>query len=147
MNKNNISLKGIKQFSDFICKFVEKINILNMKSSIRLNKMKFYAFHGVMEQEQKVGNTFIVDLKLDVDLSKASETDDLSDTINYAEIYSIIKAEMEIPSKLLEHVAGRILQRIKTGFPIIEKIKICLAKERPPMGGEIESAAVILGTR
>jgi len=106
--------------------------------------MKFYAFHGVMEQERIVGNTFIVNLKLDVDLSKASETDDLSDTINYAEIYDIVKAEMEIPSKLLEHVAGRILQRIKTEFPVIEKIKIRLAKERPPVGGEIESAAVVM---
>jgi len=113
-----------------------------MKNSIRLNKMKFYAFHGVMEQEQIVGNTFIVDLKLYVDLLKASETDNLSDTINYAEIYNIVKAEMEIPSKLLEHVAGRILRKIKKEFPDIETIEICLAKERPPVGGEIESAAI-----
>ena len=115
-----------------------------MKSSIWLNKMKFYAFHGVMEQEQKVGNTFIVDLKLYADLSKASETDNLLDAINYAEIYNIVKTEMEIPSKLLEHVAGRILRKIKNDFPDIEKLEICLAKERPPMGGEIESAAVVM---
>ncbi len=117
-----------------------------MKSSIQLNKMRFYAFHGVMEQEQIVGNTFIVDLRLDIDLSKASETDDLSDTINYAEIYNIVKTEMEIPSKLLEHVAGRILRRIRKIFPTIERVEICLAKERPPVGGEIESTAVVFGT-
>ena len=104
--------------------------------------MKFYAFHGVTEQEKKVGNTFIVDLKLFLDLSKASETDDLSDTVNYAEIYNIVKSEMEIPSKLLEHVAGRILRRIQNEFPTITKIKISLAKERPPIEGEIESAAI-----
>ena len=115
-----------------------------MKSTIQLNKMKFYAFHGVMEQEKKVGNIFIVDLKLYVNLSKASETDDLADTINYAEIYNIVKDEMEIPSKLLEYVAGRILRKIKKHFPVIEEIEICLAKERPPMGGEIESAAVTI---
>ena len=115
-----------------------------MKSSIQLNKMKFYAFHGVMKQEQKVGNTFIVDLKLYMDLSKASETDNLQDTISYAEIYNIVKTEMEIPSKLLEHVAGRILRKIKIEIPVIERVKICLAKERPPMGGEIESAAVVM---
>ena len=115
-----------------------------MKSLIRLNKMKFYAFHGVMEQEQKVGNTYMIDLKLYADLSKASETDNLDDTINYAEIYNIVKAEMEIPSKLLEHVAGRILRKIKTAFSGIEKVEICLAKERPPMGGEVESAAVVM---
>ena len=106
--------------------------------------MKFYAFHGVMEQEQKTGNTFVVDLKLHTDLSKASETDNLSDTINYAEIYDIVKTEMEIPSKLLEHVAGRILRKIKKEFPCIEKVELCLIKERPPMGGEIESTAVVM---
>jgi len=107
--------------------------------------MKFYAFHGVMEQEQKVGNTYIIDLKLYADLSKASETDNLEDTINYAEIYNIVKTEMEIPSKLLEHVAGRILQKIKKDFPVIGKVEICLAKERPPIvGGEVESAAVVM---
>ena len=115
-----------------------------MKSLIRLNKMKFYAFHGVMEQEQKVGNTYMIDLKLYADLSKASETDNLDDTINYAEIYNIVKAEMEIPSKLLEHVVGRILRKIKIAFPLIEKVEICLAKERPPMRGEVESAAVVM---
>jgi len=115
-----------------------------MKSLIRLNKMKFYAFHGVMEQEQKTGNTFIVDLKLYVDLSKASETDDLSDTVNYAEIYSIVKTEMEISSKLLEHVAGRILRKIKKEFPVIAMVEICLSKERPPIGGEIDSATVVM---
>lgn len=115
-----------------------------MKSLIRLNKMKFYAFHGVGEQEQKVGNTYVIDLKLYADLSKASETDNLEDTINYAEIYNLVKTEMEIPSKLLEHVAGRILQKIKKDFPLIEKVEIYLAKERPPMGGEVESAAVVM---
>ena len=117
-----------------------------MKNSIRLNNMKFYAFHGVMEHERKVGNTFIVNLELFTNLSKASETDELSDTINYAEIYDIVKNEMEIPSKLLEHVAGRILQRIKKEFPAIEKVEICLAKEKPPIGGEAESAAVVMRT-
>ncbi len=115
-----------------------------MESSIRLNKMQFHAFHGVMEQEQKVGNIFIVDLELQVDLQKASETDELSDTVSYADIYEIVKCEMEIPSKLLEYVAGRILRRIKKEFPSIQKVKICLAKKRPPIRGELESAEIIL---
>jgi len=115
-----------------------------MKSSIRLDKMKFYAFHGVMEQEKKVGNTFVVDIEFAFDLSKASETDELSDTINYVEIYNIVKNEMETPSKLLEHVAGRILRKIKMEFPVIEKVEICIAKERPPIGGEIESATIVM---
>ena len=154
VNKSNISLKGKQTVFKFylqICtKLCAKLSILNiihdfqMKSSVRLNKMKFYAFHGVMEQEKKVGNIFVVDLELFLDLSKASETDELSDTVNYAEIYEIVKNEIEMPSNLLEHIAGRILRKLKKEFPVIERIEICLAKERPPIAGEIESVAVVI---
>ncbi len=111
---------------------------------IQLNKMKFYAFHGVMEQEKNVGNVFVADIKIYLDLSKAAESDDLSDTVSYAEIFDIIKTEMNIPSNLLEHVAGRILRRIKTQFPKIEKVEFSLAKENPPFGGDLESASVTI---
>ena len=136
MHKNQL-------ISDLICIFAQTIQKY-MKNSIRLNNMKCYAFHGVMEHERRIGNTFIVNLELFTDLSKASETDDLSETINYAETYNIVKAEMEIPSKLLEHVAGRILRKIKKEFPAIEKLEICLAKQNPPVGGKVESASVSL---
>ena len=106
--------------------------------------MKFYAFHGVLEQERKVGNIFIVDLILHLDLSQASITDNLSDTVNYASVYEIINREMNIPSNLLEHIAGRILKRIKENFPCIDNIEISISKLNPPLGGDIESATVTL---
>ena len=127
--------------------FVKRLNynIHNkVKDSIQLNQIKFYAYHGVVEQERKVGNTFLVDIKLYLDLSKPMETDDLSDTVNYAEIYEIIKEEMAIPSNLLEHVAGRIAKKIKHTFPFVEKVKISLAKERPPIKGEVGTAVITL---
>ena len=111
---------------------------------IELKKMIFHANHGVMEQERIVGNTYRIDLKLFLDLSKAIESDKLEDTLNYADIYKLIKEEMAIPSFLLEHVAGRIVRKIKQNYPHISKITIRLAKRNPPIEGEIHEAAVII---
>ena len=111
---------------------------------IELKKIFFHAYHGVMEQERIVGNTYRVDLKLFLDLSKAIQSDKLEDTINYADIYKIVKEEMSISSLLLEHVAGRIVRAIKQNYPDISKINIRLAKRNPPIEGEIHEAAVII---
>jgi dihydroneopterin aldolase len=111
---------------------------------IELKKMTFYAYHGVFEQERKIGNIFIVNLALFLDLQKAADSDNLVDTINYAEVFDLTKAEMAIPSCLLEHVANRIIQKIKQAFPQVEKVRIRLAKTKPPLLGEVEEAAVIL---
>ena len=110
---------------------------------IELKNMIFHAQHGVSEQEKKVGNTFTVSLELYLDLNLAGQSDRLEDTLNYAEIFEIVKKEMAVPSNLLEHVASRIIQAIKQAFPQIVKIQIRLAKVRPPVNGEMEEAAVI----
>ncbi|MCL1938291.1 MAG: dihydroneopterin aldolase [Candidatus Azobacteroides sp.] len=109
---------------------------------IELKEMNFYAYHGVMEQERKVGNTYTVDLKIYFDFREAMRTDNLNDTIHYAFVYEIIKQEMTIPSHLIEHVAGRILQRLHNDFPQIQSIEIRLAKKNPPFGGDIRETAV-----
>jgi len=111
---------------------------------IELKRLIFHSFHGVEEQEQKKGNTFRIDLKIYLDLKKAIESDNLEDTINYSDIYKIIKDEMSIPSKLIEHVAGRIVRKIKHSYPDIIRIKIRLAKINPSIDGEIQEAAVII---
>lgn len=115
-----------------------------MTTSIELRTMTFYAYHGVAPQETRVGNTFVVNLKLTAPLEKAMWSDDLDDTINYAAVYGIVKAEMAIPSKLLEHVAGRILKALKAGFPQITEVELVLSKLNPPFGGDIHSASIIL---
>jgi len=111
---------------------------------IELKKMIFHAYHGVMEQERIAGNTYRIDLKLFLDLSKAIESDKLEDTINYAEIFDLVKTEMAIPSRLLEHVAGRIVKKIRQAYPHISKVRIRLAKNNPPIEGEIREAAVVV---
>ena len=101
---------------------------------IRLEGMKFYAYHGVLPQENLVGANYYIDLKLKTDFSRAAETDELEGTVNYADIHAAIKEEMKITSQLLEHVCQRIARRIFHDFLIIEAIDISLFKENPPMG-------------
>ena len=114
---------------------------------IELKSMKFYAFHGVASQEKKVGNHFVVDLWLTADVTQAMESDDLRDTINYAEVYEIVRREMMQPSNLLEAVAGRIVKALKCHFQQIQHVSVKVAKLNPPFGGDVYSAAVIVGNR
>lgn len=115
-----------------------------MISKVELKELKFYAYHGVLPQETIVGNNFTINIILTSPLEKAIQSDDLNDTINYAIVYDLIKKEMEIPSKLLEHVAGRILRSLKKHFPQLSEIELTLSKLNPPVGGDIHSASVIL---
>ena len=111
---------------------------------ILLEGMKFYAYHGVLDDERKIGGFFLIDLKLHLDFSVAIQSDQVEDTVDYAEIYSIVKDEMEVPSNLLEHVAGRIIRQIKHRFPNIAEVNIKLSKLNPPVGGEVAKASVVL---
>ncbi len=109
---------------------------------IFLKNVRFYAFHGVGAQEQITGNEFIVTLRLRIDASQAIETDEVSDTVSYADVYEAIKAEMAIPSRLLEHVGGRMVRRIFHDFPSVETIDLTLSKRNPPMGADIDTAGI-----
>lgn len=115
-----------------------------MKTSIELKDMHFFAYHGVLEHETIHGNNFSVTLRFSADLSTACISDDVGDTVNYAKVYELVKAEMEVPSKLIEHVAYRILRSVKDAFPQIEHIEIELAKMNPPVKGRLEHAAIII---
>ncbi len=113
-------------------------------SYISLDEIRFSACHGVFPQEALTGNTYIVNLRIRVDLSHAIETDALPTTLNYAEIYEALHSEMKIPSQLIEHVAGRMAQRLLKDFPSIEALDLTLSKQNPPMGGDLRSASVEL---
>ena len=106
--------------------------------------MHFYAHHGVLPEETITGNDFIVNLRVETDFTPAFESDDVNDTLNYAEAYDIVKAEMNIPSKLLEHVAGRIFHRLKAQFPQARIVELSVAKKRPPVSGEVEQSIITL---
>jgi len=106
--------------------------------------MQFHAFHGVFEQEQKVGNTYFIDLKIGADFSKACETDQIEDTINYASVFHEIQEEMKKPCNLIEYLAENISKRIKTKFKTCQSLEIKLTKQNPPIQGQLESVSIIL---
>lgn len=107
-----------------------------------LKGLRIFAYHGVMPQENKVGAYFTIDVRLDTDFSHALETDELEGTISYADVYDIIRREMAIPSKLLEHVGGRIVKALRSELPNINKVYIRILKENPPMGADLTGAGI-----
>nr|WP_293466423.1 dihydroneopterin aldolase [Prevotella sp.] len=113
-----------------------------MSSKIYLRNVRFHAFHGVLPQEGIVGNDYLVNLMLDYDFSSAMQTDELQGTLNYAEVYQKVREEMAVPSKLLEHVAGRIAHRLFSDFPEIQKLQLSITKVNPPMGADSDGAGV-----
>ena len=111
---------------------------------IELEEMRFWAYHGCLESEKEKGNLFLVDFSGEMDMRAAAESDRLGDTVNYGEIYEIVKAEMEVPSELLEHVAGRIVKAIAARFPEFVRFSVRVSKRRPPVGGPVQWSRVTL---
>ena len=114
------------------------------RQTILLRRVRIYARHGVDAQERLTGAYFYVDMAVETDFSVALRTDNLCGTVSYADLFRCIKEEMAVPSQLLEHVAGRILQRIFRDFPAISRIRLTLTKENPPMGADCPEAGVEL---
>ncbi len=110
---------------------------------IVIEEMEFYAFHGHYQEEQIVGNRFLVDLELEVDLAAPAESDNLEDAVNYQQAYMIIKNEMRrTKSNLLENIGKRILDALYTEMTGIKKATIRVRKLNPPMGGPIKSVGI-----
>jgi len=104
---------------------------------IVLEGMEFFSYHGCFKEEQIIGTKFMIDLQLEIPTFKAELSDHLHDTINYSAVYLLVKKEMEQKSYLLEHVAKRILDTLKSEFQKIEEIEIKISKINPPVGGKM----------
>ena len=109
---------------------------------IELSNIHLYAYHGVLPQENKVGGWYTLNLQATISNLDSIKSDNLQTTVNYAEIYDVVCNEMKIPSQLLEHVCGRILEKLFAKFESIEEIEISLTKDTPPMGGDRLSSSV-----
>lgn len=106
--------------------------------------MEFHAFHGCLDFEQKLGNTFVVSVTMELDTMHAGQTDDLEHTLNYQSVYDVVKREMKTPSKLIEHVGQRIFDSIFKEFQQIKELEIKLSKLNPPLGGKVERVTIEL---
>ena len=113
-------------------------------SLITIENMEFYAYHGHFEEEQKIGTWFSLGLTMEVDTSKAELSDELEDTVDYSAVYQVVKEQMMIPSKLLEHVGRRILDTIKERFPDVKNAQLKVRKMNPPLGGKMSFVSLEL---
>ena len=109
---------------------------------ISLRNVRFHAFHGVLPQERQVGGDFLVTVRVGYPLERAMETDHVGDTLDYSALYALVEKEMAEPSKLLEHVAGRIVKAVTASFPEVTSVDLELTKLNPPMGADCDGAAV-----
>lgn len=113
---------------------------------ISLEGLRIYAFHGVLEQERRVGNLFTVDVTLAYPPAlRAVDDDDVGHTLNYAELAAVVHDVMAVPSQLIEHVAGRLRAAVMTRWPEVTGGCIRVCKPAPPIGGaSLDGAAVTL---
>jgi 7,8-dihydroneopterin aldolase/epimerase/oxygenase len=109
-----------------------------------LENMEFYAHHGHYQEEQTIGGRFLVSLTIDTDLGKPAETDLLEDAVDYSEVYELVKNEMAKPSRLLEHLALRIIKAVYTVSDRITAVTVTVSKLNPAIGGNIQKFTVVL---
>lgn len=110
---------------------------------ILVNQMSFYGYHGVFKEETKLGQRFIVDATLELDLSEAGRTDDLARSVNYGEVYQLCQQIVEgKPFKLIEAVAEAIATSILSTFTLVRSCTIKVIKPDPPIPGYYRSVAV-----
>lgn len=106
--------------------------------------MEFYAYHGYYPEEQLTGGRYRVDVVLTTDFSGAATGDDLAGTIDYEDVYRITGAVMQQPSKLIEHVAQRILDQILEQCLAAEQVTVRVSKLNPPVKGLVDRVYVEL---
>jgi dihydroneopterin aldolase len=109
-----------------------------MKTEIHLQGMEFHAFHGVYPEEKKLGNRFRVDVLMKLDVAFQPENEDLSRTVDYSVVYSILKSKMENATPLLESLGQGICRELAATFPIINEMEVSIAKANPAIGGLCE---------
>ncbi len=112
--------------------------------TINIRGICIYAYHGCLPEEAIVGGDYVVNIALHGNFSKAAESDNLEDTVDYVDVFEIVKKEMHIRSKLIEPVARRIAENLKTSFPSIHKLSVEVIKKNPPIGGDVDEVSVVV---
>ncbi len=112
--------------------------------TISVEGIQVYAYHGCLEEEGKIGGNYLVDVHMKTDFSEAALLDDLSKTIDYVDVYNIVREEMAIRAKLIEHVGKRIIDRINDKFKTVKKCKVKIIKLNPPMNGNVDRVSITI---
>ncbi|MGT2785252.1 dihydroneopterin aldolase [Streptococcus merionis] len=112
---------------------------------IFLTDCRFYGYHGAFAEEQTLGQIFVVDCELSLDLTRVSQSDALADTVHYGHVFDTIKAQVENNKyQLIERLAGAIIEDLLAQYPTVQAIKITIKKENPPIAGHYAHVGVTL---
>ncbi len=109
---------------------------------IQLEGMEFWAYHGLYSGEEQIGNRFSVDVELELDVTKAGETDDVSHTLDYYEVYVLVKEHMAVRHRCLESVSHTICKAIYHRYGNVGVVRVRVCKHNPPFGGLTQRACV-----
>lgn len=116
-----------------------------MKDQILLTGIHGFGYHGLFEHERKDGQDFFVDLALSVDLTAASQTDAIEDTVNYAEITDLVVEEITSnPVNLIEKLAGRIAERVLNQHLKVQQVSVTVHKPQAPVAEQLKDIAVVV---
>ena len=116
-----------------------------MTDYIRLNEMVFYGYHGVLAEEQALGQRFVVDVEMVTDLRPAGLSDELTQTVNYAAVYATIRDIVTgPPRRLIEAVAESIATAVLADHPTIERLTVRVRKPSVPIGGAVLASAEVV---
>ena len=114
-----------------------------MNGRIHMVGMVFYGHHGDIAEERTLGQRFIVDMVLTVDMTEAAITDQLSSTLDYVAVYALCQQVVEKePVKFLETLATRLAGKILSGHPRVLKVDILVKKPSVPLRGALDYVAV-----
>jgi dihydroneopterin aldolase len=117
-----------------------------MGSLITVEGIESYAYHGCLDEEAIIGGKYSVDVYVEADVSKSFVTDHLHDTVDYSMITDVVLKEMAVRSKLIEHVAKRILDALVQHIKEFEKISVRVTKFHPPVNGNVEKTGIFIST-
>lgn len=112
--------------------------------TISLEDVAMHGYHGVLEQERKVGNEFRLTVEAGMIPPEGCRTDSLQSTVSYADMFEVVRVEFGKRADLMEHVAHRIASALLLRWPQIESVKVKLVKTAPPIPSFSGAASVTL---
>ena len=118
-----------------------------MTNYINIEGIRLFGYHGCLEEEAKVGGHYLVDVRMQTDFMAAAKSDDLTQTIDYCQVFEICKREMAIRSKLIEHVCARIFMALQAELQGLIHLEVKITKLNPPMNGDVPQVSVMMAKK
>ena len=112
--------------------------------TVRLINAVFYAHHGVMQEEHRIGGRYEVDVSVSLDFEEAAKKDDITATVDYEEVYNVVEAVVTKNNfYLIERVAYLIAHRVAEHYDWVESVEVSVRKPNPPVGGTCDRAEAV----